>query len=295
MELSERHTLGKALRWFFLILLVIEVILFVFGIIPPNIAAIMVIATESTALVLALLIIVPATRAAFKKVRTHQVSFSIALQQEFKEAVPKPILFLFRAELGNHAALGRAIAKKRDVPKDATEIKYGSQFRSFAIFLLCLTPIEILAVELLFFFFKWPLWVHVIVLILTAYTLVVFAGMICSTVVYPHYASSERLVLRYMFYHTITIDTAWIQSVSSKKRECKTNKTIEWDLEAEGVLLALNNMKETNIVLRFNQPYQPIIDHEKSETTCMYLAFSVDGPHKAIAAIHSFVPPAQED
>jgi hypothetical protein len=127
------------------------------------------------------------------------------------------------------------------------------------------------------------------VIVLTIYTLVFFLGMILSTVVYPHYVNSEKLVLRYMFYHMISVDITAIEGVTARKRECKANKTIETDTGVEGSLLALNVWRETEVVLRFKQPYRPIINGEPSEDSYKELAFSTDEPGKAVKAIQDML------
>ncbi|HBT94860.1 MAG TPA: hypothetical protein DEB24_01535 [Coriobacteriia bacterium] len=283
----------RAVRWIFLTLLIVELILLFSGLIPTHIAALLIIVTETTALIFGLSVIIPTVFGVIRRVRSEGISVSFALQQEFKEIVPKPLLFAFRAELGSWSAIGRGITRRKDVPEDAVVITYGSQFKTMAIFLLCLTPLEIGAVELVFFFFHLPVALHVILIILTVYGLFFFLGMIFSTVVYPHHIGPDTLTLRYMSWHTICLDVDSIESVTVRNRECVTNKTIEVDENVEGGLLALNDWRETNVSLRFKEGYHPMVNGELSERTFKVLAFRSDEPSKAVSAIQNRIMPPE--
>ena len=276
--------MGKKVRWVFLLLLVFELVLLFTGVVPPHVAVVLVALTEGTALFLFLLIVVPTTIRIAKRVKTC-ARLTQAVQDEFRDLLPKPLLQLVKLELGLWASFVRGIRKKKDVPEESTSINYGREFWILCIALGCLAPVEVGAFELLFFYFKVPFAVHIIIWILSIYAMLWIVGMALSIRVYPHYANSNELIFRYCWYHAISIDPRCVEKVVLEKRECVKNKTIEYD---DG-LIALNDMRETKLSLYFKQPYKPIIDGELVNNEIMRFSFGADDPRAALKIIQNVV------
>lgn len=276
----------RAVRWVFLFLLAFEIILLYTGLASPAIVAILVSITEGTALVLFLSIVIPAAVKITGRVRAG-TQVIIAVQNEFKSFLPKPVLSMVKFEIGLWAAFFQGIRRKRDIPEGFSSIDYGREFKLMCIIVACLTPIEIGVVEILCHSFSAPLALHLIILILTLYASLWIIGLVLSIRVYPHLVNKNELVFRYCWYHVIRIDTNSIDRVVQEKRECIKNKTIEYGED----LIALNDMRETNISLYFKQPYCPIIDGELASDGVIRFSFSADNPQAAYKSISSILVP----
>jgi hypothetical protein len=277
-------------RWFFLLLLVCEIILLCTGLVSPNIAVILIAITEGTALLLFLAIFVPVAIRVAKQVRTGERVVA-AIQNQLAGFLPKPVLAILRFEIGLWAAFFRGIRNKKDVPGGSMSIDYGREFRMMCIVVACLTPVEIGAVELLCWHFGAPIGLRVAIWVATIYALLWIVGLALSLRVYPHYANSDELVLRYCWYHTIQVEAEQIERCVHEKRDCEKNKTIEYD----GDLIALNVMRTTNVSLYFKRPYQLCIDGELTQNAISRLSFNADNPQSACKSINALLDESAQD
>jgi hypothetical protein len=89
------------------------------------------------------------------------------------------------------------------------------------------------------------------------------------------------MVFRYCWYHVISVDTNCVEKVVQEKRDCIKNKTIEYDDD----LIALNDMRTTNVCLYFKHPYRPSIDGKLTSAAVNRLSFSADNPRAAYKSI----------
>ncbi|MCL1797467.1 MAG: hypothetical protein FWG24_04060 [Eggerthellaceae bacterium] len=280
----------RSVRWIFLSLLIIELILLFSGLIPAHISVVLIAITEATALVLGLSIVVPAVVKIVRKTRSG-MSVGNAIQQEFKEILPKKILFLVGVELGIWASIYRFVTKKKDVPKGSVELKYGSEFRRLALVLLCLSPLEIIGVEFLLVHFQVPLIVHLVVIIVTLYVLMWLVGFTVASLVYPHYINAEKLVFRYSCYHNVVITPDALKNVQLSTRGCVKNKTIEVYEKDKGRFMALNDMRSTNVLLTFKQPYRLMLNGEETEDSFIGFSFKTDEPQLALESLQTLCFP----
>jgi hypothetical protein len=203
----------------------------------------------------------------------------------------RPFLVLMRAELRLWKTYALAIRRRKDVSKGAVEIAHGQNFRMMLGALIAVSPLEIAAFELLFHFFIPIFALRVAWWVLTLIALLWLIGLLLSLRVYPHYANEQYLVFRYLTFHTVEIETSWIREVRLRKRDCVENKTLELD----GDLLALNEMRETQIELEFTAPQRPLINGTPYAAELTRFAFSADNPTEArnqIAALLQSPTPA---
>jgi hypothetical protein len=199
----------------------------------------------------------------------------------------RPFLFLIRAELRLYVAYARAIRRRKDVPEGSVEIEHGQTFRMLLGVLIAVTPIEVGAIEILFHFFIPIVALRVALWVITLITLLWLVGMLLSMRVYPHYANEQHMVFRYATFHTVEIETSWVTAVRLKKRDCVKNKTLELD----GDLLALNEMRETQIELEFATPQRPVINSTPYATEVRCFAFSADKPPETRNQIAALLEP----
>jgi hypothetical protein len=282
--MNRSRKLGRGLRWIFLVLLGCELILLYTSLIPPQVVALLVFITEGTALLLFLTIVIPAIMRISKRVKTG-TRVTLAVQHELQSVLPKPLLTLVKFEIGLWAAFLRGIRNDRDIPAGSLSIDYGRELRTLCVVLACLAPVEIGAVELLCQHFGVSFGVRLAIWILSAYATFWIIGLALSIRIYPHYINSTEMVFRYCWYHVISIDTHCVAKVVQEKRECNKNKTIEYD----DTLVALNDMRTTNISLYFKQPYKPSIDGELTHEAITRFSFSADNPQAACTSLYSIL------
>jgi hypothetical protein len=225
------------------IVLLLEIILLVTGVLPANVTAVLIIVTEGTALILGGTLGFTLIKEIRAKVRQGHKAFA-AMEEILKDALPPKILFVAKHEIGMLAGIMRLIRGKVDIPQGAITIKHSQQIRQLVMVLLVVSIIEIVAVELLV---PWEI-VRVVVLILSIYGLRWMIGFWASTIVYPHYVTDDELVLRFSYFHTITVPLGNVVGMSANNQSASENKTVTLGGDA----LALNVMGETNFRLEIN-------------------------------------------
>lgn len=247
--------------------LVLELIL-VFGrILPPDIAAPMVVLTECTAFLLGGSIILRAIREIKERAKSGERVYT-AIEHSLSDALPPKALFMVKHEMGIFISLGRLIAWKKDIPPNAIEIKYGHQMRLFIAILIAASIAEIAAVELLvpFDVLRW------IVLFFSVYGLLWIIGLMAATIVYPHYATPNELVIRFFHHHTICIPIAPECRIVTGEKSASENKTIVQNNES----LAVNVLGSTNATILLPESTEIVVDG--IPTTVSNVSFSVDIP-----------------
>jgi hypothetical protein len=252
--------------------------------VSSHIVVILVSVTEGTALLLFSLIIIPSIIKIVEKVKVG-TRVNAAVQHEFQKLLPAPLLVLVKFEVGLWAAFVRGIFRKKDVPVNSSIIDYGYDFRVMTIVVACLTPIEIGLLELLCQHFNAPFGLHLTIWIVSTYAALWVIGLALSIRVYPHYVTQSELVFRYCWYHTIRVEIDHVEKVVLEKRECIKNKTIEYGTD----LIALNDMRVTNMSIYFKKPYRPIIDDKLANEDITRFSFSADNPQAAANGIHSML------
>lgn len=249
------------------VVLILELVL-VFGqILPPHIAAPMIVITECTAFVLGGSIIFRAVREVKDRAKSGERVYA-AIERSLGEVLPPKALFMVKHEIGVFISLGRLIAWKKDIPPNAIEIKYGSQMRLFIAILIAASIVEIVAVELLvpFDVLRW------IILFLSVYSLLWIIGLMAATIVYPHYVTPNELVIRFFHHHTITIPIASECRVVTGEKSASENKTIVQKDDS----LALNVLGSTNASVLLPKKTEIIVDG--TPTTVSHISFNVDAP-----------------
>ncbi|HIT45283.1 MAG TPA: hypothetical protein IAC28_04215 [Candidatus Aphodovivens excrementavium] len=260
------------------IVLVFELIL-VFGqILPPHVAAPMIVVTECTAFFLGSSIIFRAIKEVKSRAKSGERVYT-AIEHSLGEALPPKALFMVKHEVGIFVSLGRLIARKKDVPPDAVEIKYGHQMRLLLVVLIATGIVEIVAVELLVPIdaLRW------IILFISIYSLLWIIGLMAATIVYPHYATSDELVIRFFHHHTIRIPITPECCFSIGERSATKNKTIIHKDES----LALNVLGSTNASVLLPEKTEITVDGVPVSASSV--SFSVDAPETLRRRIHRIV------
>lgn len=260
------------------IVLILELIL-VFGqILPPQVAAPMIVATECTAFFLGGSIIFRAIREVKKQTESGERVYT-AIERSLSEVLPPKALFMVKHEIGVFISLGRLITWRKDVPPNATEIKYGHQMRLFIAILIAASIVEIVAVELLvpFDVLRW------IILFLSVYSLLWIIGLMAATIVYPHYVTPDELVIRFFHHHTIRIPIASECRIVIGEKSASENKTIVQKNES----LALNVLGSTNASVLLPEETEILVDG--LPTSVSNVSFNVDIPESLRKQILSVV------
>ncbi len=255
--------------------LILEILVLLFDILPVQYAAPLLVVTEATAFVLGgsiLLKAVKKVRASMKK--GERLYF--AIEAYFEDVLPPKALFMVKHEMGVFASLFRWIGRNKDLPDGATEIPYGKPLRQLMIVLLMVGILEIAAIHLLI---PWRI-PRIILLILSIYSLFWIIGLLASTIVYPHYVTGEALVIRFFHYHTISIPLSQVKSVESATRTAPENKTLLITDDA----LYLNVLGSTNCLVSYNAP-QLALCNGRTEGPISAVFFSADSPFDAKTAI----------
>lgn len=249
------------------IVFVVELVLVIGNILPPHITAPIIVATECTALVLGGSIAIRAAKEIKNRTQSGERVYT-AVERSLDGVLPPKILFMVKHEIGIFVSLGRWVARRKDIPAGAVEIKYGHRMRVLIAILIAGSIVEITAVELLvpFVVLRWAF------LLIGVYALFWVVGLMAATIVYPHYATANELVIRFFHYHTIRVPLTPDCRVAVRERTAPKNKTI---IQKDG-MLSLYVLSSTNVSVELPESTEVTVDGAPALVSTV--SFDVDDP-----------------
>lgn len=168
------------------VIIVVDAILWATGVITAAVAVVLFLALE---LPLGLIVIALLVRQ-YGRERRSGVSRRKALE---RMGATEPFIRLIVAELGNLNSLWLLIRGKRvGVDENTIGLSYAKGTLGLPIAFLVATVIEVI---ILYLVIPW-VWLRVVILILSVYSVILVLGYLASRVVHPHLLNNEYLLLR---------------------------------------------------------------------------------------------------
>jgi hypothetical protein len=198
----------QVLKWTAMAVIAVELLLVATGLLDLGDAVIIAIGLEVLCGVLALGLAVTA-RVMYRRLRQAGVDPWDAFLQAAATVLPRPMVTLLRHELGGFMSMILLLRGRKDVPANASVIRYGSTQKAFLIVMMVLGPVEILLMEL---FVPWA-WLRTALLILAIYGVVWLFGFYSGVHTRPHYVDAHRLVLRAGHLGGVSVDVSAIRGV----------------------------------------------------------------------------------
>ncbi|GLZ29330.1 hypothetical protein Lesp02_15200 [Lentzea sp. NBRC 105346] len=182
---------------------------------------------------------------------------------------------LLRRELGGLMSMILLVHGRKDVPADATPIRYGSAQKTFIIVMMVLGPFEIVLVELVV---PWA-WLRTVLLVVAIYGVIWMFGYYSGLHTRPHYIDFERLVLRNGHLAAASVDVGF---VNAARRE--THEKYKGLVAVEDDVVAVPGMNGTALTLTL-EPETPVQVQGRGTVRAREIRFDADDPEAALRSI----------
>lgn len=140
-------------------------------------------------------------RRAYRMSRANGADGQQALEEALRVVLPAPVAKMMGMELGLLRSLWRWIRRRPDVAPGQQPMSYGSEIRPIMWVMIFLTPLEILAIELLL---PWAT-ARIVLLVLAIYGTVWVLGFLGALSSRPHVLGNGTLTLRFVHFVSISV------------------------------------------------------------------------------------------
>lgn len=155
-----------------------------------------------------------------------------------------------KLELGIYAAIGRAIARRKAIPKGAVGLPYHQPVMTLLIIFIVLSAIEIPIVDLIVH--QWPA-VRIAFLILGIWGVTWMIGLLCAFLMRPHTVGPDGVRVREGI--EIDIPLTWDDVLSIERaHRVDEPKSPRFEGDGDERTLVLRMQDETNILITLERP-----------------------------------------
>jgi hypothetical protein len=201
-------TTAQLLKWTAVAVIAVEGLLVATGVLDLGDAVVIAVGLEALCGVLAIALAVTA-RVVYRRLRRSGMGRWDAFLQAAATVLPRPMVALLRHEIGGLMSIVLLVRGRKDLPADATVIRYGATHKTFLIVMMVLGPVEIALAELLV---PWA-WLRIVLMVLAVYGVVWLFGFYAGVHTRPHYIDAERLVVRSGHLAAVSVPVAAIRAV----------------------------------------------------------------------------------
>lgn len=217
-------------------------------------------------------------RRAYQASRAEGSDSQRAVDEALRAVLPAPVAKAVGMELGLLRSLWRWVRRKPDIAYGQEPLPYGSEMRPLMWVMVFLTPLEVLAIELLL---PWPV-VRITLLVLALYGTLWLLGFLGALSSRPHVVGDGALTLRFAHFVSVTVPLSGEVSVSAKRysggRKAVTVK--------DGVL-TMPVGESTNVVLKLSTPVPVSPKQGAAAEEVNEVRFSSDDPQRAVRLLQS--------
>ncbi|MGY1856821.1 hypothetical protein [Modestobacter sp. SYSU DS0290] len=215
-------------------------------------------------------------RRAYRRTRQAGETRGTAVLAGAEAALPRPVYWLVRSELGVLRALGWAVRRRTVVEPGAEAFPYTSRIGVMLGTVIGLTPVEIGVVHLLL---PWPT-VRWVVFALAVWGMVWLIGFALSLRQNPHTLGAEVLTLRFGRLRTVRVRLADV----AEARVAATDGA-KRNLEVAAGLVALSVMGETSVRLALRPG--AAVDLDGQAVPAEAVALFADDPRRLVRELRT--------
>ncbi|WP_114558439.1 hypothetical protein [Desertihabitans aurantiacus] len=188
-------------------------------------------------------------------------------------------------EAAGWASIARVLARRPSVPPGATGIRYDASFRGTLVAFLCVSVVEVVAVDLITH--DWP-WIRFPLLVLGIWGVLFMLGMLLGYVTRPHAVGPAGIRLRNG--GEVDLDLPWevIRSVTPRRRRVPDAPT--FCLSGAPEQQTLHHVVEgrTDIEIALERPVT--LQLPQGPVTVVRVHLAVDDPRVFADAVRRHIP-----
>jgi hypothetical protein len=269
----------RVLKWMAFTVIAVQVTLVATGVLDLGNAVLIAVGIEILTGALALGLALTA-RVVYRRLRQSGVPRWDAFLEAAGTVLPRPMLTLIRYELGGVMSIVLLLRGRKDVPADATVIRYGANQKVFLLVMMFLGPLEIFLAELLV---PWP-WLRIVLLIFGIYGVVWLFGVYAGVHTRPHYIDGERLVIRTGHLAAVSVDVGAVRSVRRESHNSYQGEKAKGMVSVKGGVVAVTGMSGTVLAVAL-EPGTPVRVQGRGTVLAHALRFDADELDSAIRTI----------
>ncbi|MEV0124981.1 hypothetical protein AB0I16_26185 [Streptomyces sp. NPDC050703] len=269
----------RALKWVALTVIAVQLALVATGVLDLGDAVLIAIGAEILTGVLALGLAVTA-RVVYRRLRRSGVPRWDAFLEAAGTVLPRPMLTLIRHELGGVTSIALLVRGRKDVPADATVIRYGANQKMLILVVMFMEPLEIFLVELLV---PWP-WLRTALLVVSVYGVLWLFGFYAGVHTRPHYIDGERLVIRTGHLAAVSVDAGAVRSVRRETHDSHQGERAKGMVSVKDGVVAVTGMSGTVLAVAL-EPDTPVRVQGRGTVLAHAVRFDADELEPAVRAI----------
>ncbi|GHG47832.1 hypothetical protein [Streptomyces griseocarneus] len=269
----------RVLKWVAFTVIAVQLTLVATGVLDLADAVLIATGVEILTGVLALGLAV-AARVVYRRLRRSGVPRWDAFLEAAGTVLPRPMLTLIRHELGGVMSIALLVRGRKDVPADATVIRYGANQKIFLLVMMFTGPLEIFLAELLV---PWP-WLRTVLLILGIYGVLWLFGVYAGVHTRPHYIDGERLMIRTGHLAAVSVDVGAVRSVRRETHDSYQGEKAKGMVSVKDGVVAVPGMSGTVLAVALG-PETPVRVQGRGTVLARALRFDADELESAIRTI----------
>lgn len=187
-------------------------------------------------------------------------------------------------EAAGWVSIARVLTRRPSVPAGATGFRYDASFRGTLIAFLCISAVEVVAVDLVTH--RWP-WVRFPLLVLGVWGVLFMLGMLLGYVTHPHTVGPAGIRLRSG--GDVDLDLPWgvIQSVTPRRRRVPDAPTLCLSGPPDEQTLHHVVEERTNIEIALEHPVT--FEVPQGPVTVVRVHLAVDDPRGFADAVRQHI------
>jgi hypothetical protein len=272
---SGRRGVARAVPWAAVLLPPAELLLVVTGLLPVDVAVLVAVVLE-VAFVAVLVAKWTAFRRAWRAERARGVRAGQALLAGVEAALPRPVAFVLRSEVGMAQSLWWAVRRRRLVRPGETPIPYTDRIGVMLWTTVGLSVLEVGAAHLLV---PWPA-VRWVLLGVGAYGLLWLVAFAFSVKQRPHTLGRDALTLRFGYFREVVVPVAGITAVTARVELGHKRNLASLDGR-----LSLSVMGETSVEVRLHPGTTVTLDGRPRDAE--RVVFFADDPRAVVRQLRA--------
>jgi hypothetical protein len=219
-------------------------------------------------------------RVVYRRLRRSGVTRWDAFLEAAGTVMPRPMLMMIRHELGGVISIALLVRRRKDVPADATVIRYGANQKVFLLLMMFLGPVEIFLAELLV---PWS-WLRTVLLILGIYGVLWLFGVYAGVHTRPHYIDDKHLVIRTGHLAAVSVDVGAVRSVRRETHDSYQGEKTKGMVSVKDGVVAVPGMSGTMLAVTL-EPATPVRVQGRGTVPAHALRFDADELETSIRTI----------
>ncbi|MEU0984715.1 hypothetical protein ABZ488_36565 [Streptomyces griseus] len=266
-----------AARWAIPTVVLLQVLLVWSGVLTVG-QAVVVGLTLEVLLVGVVLAEIALARRAYRTSRAKGSDGQQAIEEALRAILPGPVAKAVGMELGLMRSTWRWIRRRPDVAPGQQPMSYGGEIRPIMWVMIFLTPLEIVAIELLL---PWAT-ARIVLLILAIYGTVWVLGFLGALTSRPHVLGDGHLTLRFVHFTSISVPLGGeVSATMARHSGYKKSVNIK-----DGIL-AMPIGDSTNMVVKLSNSVLVRPKPDAPEQEIREVRFSADDPRSALKIIQT--------